>query len=234
VRRNGAPDIALDRMARFGVMMDRWMSDSKLDATAIQCWTAMEEYFGATPCTVMSMLSNALLPSACETDVAGALAMHVLVQASGQPSALVDWNNNYEDDPDKAVLFHCSNLPAQVLDEIPLLEFNPGLAERYGKDNTFGLLMGRVKASPFTYLRLSTNDMTGQILAYVGEGELTDDPLQTYGGYGVARIPRLQELLQHICKQGFEHHVAINQSLAAGAVYEALTTYKGWGTYYHR
>ena len=37
--------------------------------------------------------------------------MHAMRLASGTPSALLDWNNNYGDDPDKAVCFHCSNLP---------------------------------------------------------------------------------------------------------------------------
>jgi len=72
------PEVALDRMARFGVVLDRWIAENRLDATAIQCWTSMEQYFGAFPCTLMSMLSDRLMPSACETDVAGAVGMHAL------------------------------------------------------------------------------------------------------------------------------------------------------------
>jgi L-fucose isomerase-like protein len=57
--------------------------------------------------------------------------------------------------------------------------------------------------------------------------------LQTYGGYGVVRVPRLQELLRFICEQGFEHHVAVNQTTVAAPVYEALTKYLGWTVHYH-
>ena len=89
------PAGALTKMAKFGTILDRWMSDQALQATAIQCWTSLEEYFGVMPCTLMSMASNSLLPSACETDITGVVGMYALAMASGRPSALVDWNNNY-------------------------------------------------------------------------------------------------------------------------------------------
>ena len=114
VRTGNAPAESLDKMARFGVVVDEWMAESNLQATAIQCWTSMEEFFGVVPCTLMSIMSDNLMASACETDVAGTVAMQALVLASGKPSALVDWNNNYGDDPDKGVIFHCSNLPKSV------------------------------------------------------------------------------------------------------------------------
>ena len=62
----------------------------------------MEEYFGVVPCTVMSMMSDNLMSSACEMDIAGVAGMHALRLASATPSALLDWNNNYGEDPDKA------------------------------------------------------------------------------------------------------------------------------------
>jgi len=47
----------------------------------------------------MSMMSDSLLSSACEVDICGVLGMHALRLASGTPSALLDWNNNYGPDP---------------------------------------------------------------------------------------------------------------------------------------
>lgn len=241
----GIPQDALLKMAKLGLVIDRWMSDKQLVASAVQCWTSMQEFFGVVPCTVMSMMSNNLMPSACETDIAGVVGMYVMALASQKPSALVDWNNNYSDDPDKAVIFHCSNLPKDVFtnqndaglispDDIPVMDYQEIIAGTVGKDNTFGTVVGRVRAEPFTYCRVSTDDLNGKILAYVGEGELTNDPLKTFGGYGVVRIPNLQGLLQFICENGFEHHTAINLSQTAAAVNEALDKYLGWEVYYHR
>ncbi len=231
------PAPALMKMAKFGVAVDKWMKETRLQATAIQCWTAMEEFFGVVPCTLMSMLSNMGLSSACEVDVMGTVAMYAMVQGSGKPSALVDWNNNYGDDPDKGVIFHCSNLPKDIFvdsgDGAPAMDYQEIIAGTVGKENTYGTVVGRVKAGVFTYLRASTDDTSGKIRAYLGEGELTDDPLKTFGGFGVVRIPRFQALLAHICENGFEHHVALNPSRVATGTKEALAKYLGWDVYHH-
>ncbi|MGC8830138.1 MAG: L-fucose/L-arabinose isomerase family protein [Verrucomicrobiia bacterium] len=228
------PPAVLVKMAKFGVAVDKWIRDAKLNATAIQCWTAMEEFFGVVPCTIMSMLSNMGLSSACEVDITGAIAMHIMAKASGKPSALVDWNNNYGDDPDKGVIFHCSNLPKDIFEKDPVMDYQEIIAGTVGKDNTYGTVVGRLKPTPFTYLRISTDDASGKIRAYVGEGELTKDPLKTFGGYGVVKVRDLQRLLRYICENGFEHHVAINPSTVAVGVNEALSKYLGWDVYFHQ
>jgi L-fucose isomerase-like protein len=233
IRTTKIPREALTRMAKFGVVLDQYVKEHDLDGTAIQCWSSMEENFGVMPCTAMSMLSNALCPSACETDVTGLIGMYAMVQASGKPSGLVDWNNNYADDPDKCVLFHCSNFPQDLFGRKAVMDYNEILAGTVGRENTYGTLAGKLKPADFTYCRVSTDDRAGRIRSYVGEGEITKDPLTTFGGYGVARIPQLQGLLRHICANGFEHHVAINPARVAAVVEEAFTRYLGWDVYNH-
>ena len=95
-------------------------------------------------------------------------------------------------------------------------------------------MVGRVRENPFTYLRISTDDLNGKITAYVGEGEFTNDPLDTFGGVGVVKIPRIQDLLTFICENGYEHHVSVNQARVAPVIHEALVKYLGWPVYYHR
>ena len=102
-----------------------------------------------------------------------------------------------------------------------------------GKKNTFGTCVGPIKTGPFTYARVSTDDTWGAVRAYLGEGEIVDVPLKTFGGYGAARIADLQGLLQHICENGFEHHVAMNPSEVAYGLYEALDNYLDWDVYFH-
>jgi L-fucose isomerase-like protein len=229
-----APAAALLKMAKFGAVIDAWMQENELVASAVQCWTALQDYFGIVPCTLMSIMSNKLMPSACEVDVAGAVAMYALALASGKPSAIVDWNNNYGDDPDKGVIFHCSNLPKDMFEPETLhMQTHDILSGAVREEDSWGTLQGRVSARPFTYARISTDDLNGKIVAYVGEGELTSDPLTTFGGYGVFHIPELQKLLHHICENGYEHHTAMNMSLTADAIHEAFSKYLGWETYHH-
>lgn len=235
----GIPSEPLLKMAKVGLVIDTWMEENLLVASAIQCWTAMQEYYGVVPCTLMSMMSNQLVPSACETDIAGAVGMYALTLASDKPSAIVDWNNNYGGDPEKGVMFHCSNLPKDFFVEegakhSPVMDYQDIIAGTVGKENTYGTIVGRVRTGPFTFCRVSTDDLNGRIATYVGEGELTDDRMKTFGGYGVFRIPDLQKLLYTICENGFEHHVAINLSQTASVIHEAFEKYLGWDVYHHK
>ncbi len=232
VTTSGIPEAALIKMAKLGAVIDGWMKATDVTVTAVQCWTSMEEFLGVVPCTIMSMMSNNLIPSACEVDVCGTISMHALALASETPSALLDWNNNYGDDPNKAVCFHCSNLPKHFFQDVRM-DFQEIIAGTVGKENTFGTCVGRVKAGAMSFARFSTDDTAGVLRGYSGEGAFTNDPLNTFGGAGVVEIPRLQNLLHFICENGFEHHVAANFSTVSAAIHEATTRYLGWQMHRH-
>ena len=227
-----APLASLQKMARFALVVDDWMQDLNITATAVQCWSSMQQNLGANVCTIMSMMSEKMMPSACEVDVAGVVGMYMLQLASCQPSALVDWNNNYGDDPDRCVFFHCGNWAKDFLPDIRIATA-PILGTVLGEENTVGALEGRTPAGPVTFGRVSTDDSAGLIRAYVGEGEFTNDPLDTFGTRAVVRVEKLQKLMRRICRNGFEHHAAMNRSLCAAAVAEALRNYMLWDIYHH-
>ena len=228
----GVPEDKLLQMARLGVILDEWMELNAIDATAIQCWTSVQENYGCNVCTLMSMMSERFMPSACEVDVTGVLTMHAMQLASNSPSALVDWNNNYGDDENKCVLFHCGNWAKTFLPDIQMATA-PILGSILGEENTYGALEGRTSAGPLTYGRLTTDDSEGVIRAYVGEGHLTDDALNTFGNRAVAHVPGLQKLLRYVCEHGFEHHVVMNLSHTAAVLEEAFGHYLGWEVYHH-
>jgi L-fucose isomerase-like protein len=221
------PDDKLVQMAKLDVALTHFMEEHALDATAIQCWTSLQQNYGCNVCTSMSIMSENMLPSGCEVDVTGTLSMYAMQLASISPSALVDWNNNYADDENKVVLFHCGNWAKSFLPDIQI-STAPILGTTIGEENTYGALAGRTPAMPLTYGRISTDDPNGIIKAYIGEGMLTDDPLNTFGTRAVASIPNLQNLMQYICKNGFEHHVVMNASHTAAILEEALGNYMGW------
>jgi L-fucose isomerase-like protein len=226
------PPDRLVQIAKLDVVLADFMAEHALDATAIQCWTSLQKNYGCNVCTNMSMMSENMLPSACEVDVTGTLSMYAMQLASGTPSALVDWNNNYADDESKCVLFHCGNWAKSFLPDITI-STAPILGTSVGTENTFGALDGRTPAMPLTFGRISTDDCKGVIKAYVGEGELTDDPLETFGNRAVAQIRDMQGLMQYVCRNGFEHHVVMNASKTAGILKEAFSNYLGWETCHH-
>ena len=226
------PEDRLLQIAKLDVALNQFMEEHALDATAIQCWTSLQQNYGCNVCTSMSMMSENMLPSACEVDVTGTLSMYAMQLASGSPSALVDWNNNYAEDDEKVVLFHCGNWAKSFLPDIEI-STAPIIGTSVGEENTYGALAGRTPASPLTYGRISTDDPKGIIKAYIGEGMLTDYPLNTFGTRAVAQINDLQGLMQFVCRQGFEHHVVMNASKTAGILKEAMGNYMGWDVFHH-
>jgi L-fucose isomerase-like protein len=226
------PSPALVRMAKLGLVIDDWMQANDLQATALQCWTSMQKNYGINACTLMSMMSNQLLPSACEVDITGVVSMYALQLASGSPSALADWNNNYADDPDRCVFFHCGNWAKSFIPDLEI-KTAPILGTTLGEENTFGAMSGRAAAGQMTYARISTDDTSGLIRAYTGEGEITNDPLDTFGHRAVVYTLGLQKLLVYLCKNGFEHHVALTMGNVSDALDEAFTNYMGWENYKH-
>ncbi|GIV70992.1 L-fucose/L-arabinose isomerase family protein [Caldilinea sp.] len=230
----GAPEEKLALMAKLAIVLDDWMDANSIDATAIQCWDSIQQNYGVNVCTVMSMMSERLMPSACEVDIAGTASMYALTLAAGMPAALVDWNNNYNDEPNKCLYFHCGNWAKSLVSEIELISAEV-LGATLGPENTWGAIQGRTPPGPLTFARIDTDDRRGVIHTYVGEGRFTDDPISTISGsHAVVEVPDLQRLLRTICRHGFAHHAAMTRSHVADVLAEAFETYLGWEVYHHQ
>ncbi|MBI9095982.1 MAG: fucose isomerase [Sphaerochaeta sp.] len=229
------PDKNIMKQAKYSVVVEKWINDNRISAAAIQCWTSIQKNYGCATCLTMSMLGEMKVPCACEVDVAGAISMLALTLASDNASALLDWNNNYGEDRNKCVNTHCSNYPKSFFgtDDIEISELDV-LGASLGKDNCFGAVKGKVRKGPMTYLRVSTDDFTGKIKAYLGEGDFTDDPCAMAGGVAVCSIDNLQSLMNHIVRNGYEHHVGMVRTHVAEILEEALQNYMGWEIYVHK
>ena len=181
----------------------------------------------------MSMLSDKLLPCACETDVAGAVSMYALSLAAKEASTLLDWNNNFAEDRNCCVCTHCGNAPKSFMKDDLKLGPLGVLGRTLGKINTFGAVYGKAAPGDFTFFRISTDDTLGEIKAYLGKGEITADPYGMDGCIAVTKVDNLQPLMKFICKNGFEHHVAMVRTDVVDILKEAIETYLGWNLYVH-
>lgn len=196
------------KIGKLGVAIDRWIEAQQVDAVAMQCWDSLELNYGCASCSVMSMLSEKLIPAACETDIAGAVSMLALTLASEEPSALADWNNNFAENRNKCVCTHCGNFAKSFIrNDIKLAPLGV-LGRTLGKVRTFGAVNGKVTEGEFTFFRISTDDPKGYIKSYLGEGKITNEPYAMDGCIAVTEVDNLQKLMKYICKNGFEHHVA--------------------------
>jgi L-fucose isomerase-like protein len=228
------PAASLSKIAKLSVTIRGWMADNGITSTAIQCWESLQKNYGVNVCTLMSMMSEDLMPSACETDISGTVSMYALTLASQKPSALVDWNNNYDDDPNKCIYFHCGNWAKSLVKEIRISTAEV-LGSTLGPENTWGATDGRSPAFPLTYARVDTDDRQGIIKAYYGEGRTTNDPLSRIpGNSAVVEVEDLQGLMRYVCKNGFAHHCAMTDAHVADILVEALDYYLGWDVYHHK
>jgi L-fucose isomerase-like protein len=175
------PEDGLLKLAKLAVIVEIWMEENELDGFAFQCWPSIQDNFGIVPCAVLSMFSEGLVPAACEVDIAGLIGMYILQIATNTPSAILDWNNNYGDDPNKMVLFHCSNLPKSFFKDTKMT-IHPIISDLKGVEVSYGAIQGRIKPEPVTLLRIETEDLTGEMKALLVEGNYTDDPLDTFVG----------------------------------------------------
>lgn len=219
------PEKAFENLVRFGVVIDEIIDEYRLDTLALRCWIEMEKDFGVAPCVLLSEINDRGIPAACELDICNAVTMYALNLASGEPATCLDWNNNYGDDPDKCILFHCGPVPQKLMTARGEVIEHPMFAKSFGAGCGYGCNVGRIAPNPITFSSSKTQD--GEIFVYMGEGDFTEDPIREgfFGCGGVARIANLQEKLYKIGYSGFRHHVSVTTGHFATALREAFTRY---------
>lgn len=224
----GVPAEAFDKLVKLGVVLDDIIDEMQLDAVALRCWTEVQRELGVCLCVLLGELNDRGIAAACEVDVCNAVIMRALGLASGKPAACLDWNNNYKDDDDKCILFHCGPVPASLMAGQGHIIENPILANVLGAGCSYGCNVGRFAPGDFTFSSLITD--SGRLRCYVGEGEFTRDsiPPEFFGCAGVAKIENLQDVLLHIGRQGHRHHVSLTPGEYAPALREALGYYLGY------
>ena len=225
----------IKKQAKLCLTIEQAVEDLQCQASTVQCWDSVENNYGCATCLAMSMMGEQGKPSACESDVLGAVSMLAARLATGTAPALMDWNNNIRDERDRCISLHCSNFPKSFFENPDMeIENLDVLGSTIGQDRCFGACKGQVGAGPMTFVRLTTDDVGGVMKAYVGEGEFTEENIPTKGGVAGCHVKNLQDLMDYICKNGFEHHVCFVRGNVADALAEALSTYLDIEVYRHR
>jgi L-fucose isomerase-like protein len=225
---DGVPADAADKIARLGVVLDQVIEEVRMDAVAVRCWVEMQRQLGISPCVLLGQLNDSGIPAACEVDVGNAVMMRALGLASGNATACLDWNNNYGDEPDKCILFHCGPVPQSMMAGAGRISDHAILANAVGKGCGWGCNTGRIAPTDITFGSLLTDG--GRLKTYIGQGRFTDDPVPAdfFGCAGVAEIENLQDALQRIGYLGHRHHTSVTPGHVAAPVTEALVKYLGY------
>jgi L-fucose isomerase-like protein len=224
----GVPEEAFDRIVRLGVVLDAVIEEYQMDALALRCWIELQEQLGISACVLLGELNNRGVPAACEVDVGNAIAMYALHLASGEPAICLDWNNNYAQEDDKCILFHCGSVPRRLMTDRGRIVEHAILANVVGAGRSYGCHVGRIAPVDFTLGSMLTD--AGRLRFYLGQGRFTEDeiPPEFFGCAGVAEIDRLQDVLLHVGHNGYRHHVSVTPGQIQAPVREALERYLGF------
>ena len=219
------PKEKTEMLSKISVAIDDIIADYGMDCIALRCWDEIEQYFGVSPCVLLSELNDRGIVAACELDVCNAIPMYALQLASGKPSMCLDWNNNYADDPNKCILFHCGPIAQTHMTAKGEVIEHKMFAKAYGEGCGWGCNIGRIAAFPMTFASSKTDN--GKLIFYTGQGEFTKDEIEKdfFGCGGVAKIEGLQKKLISIGKNGYRHHVSATSGHYETAVREAFSTY---------
>lgn len=224
------PKESFCKIVRLAVVLDSLIDECRLDALCLRCWLEIQQQLGISPCVIMSELNERLIPASCEVDIGNAVAMYALSQASEDVAACLDWNNNYGNNEDKCILFHCGSVPkSMMLKKGKVVEH--GIFKESGAVKpgcSFGCNVGRMKPQPFTFSSMTTD--SGRLKFYIGEGQVTDDPIPDdfFGCAGVVDIPGLQNVLLHVGREGHRHHVSVTPGHITAPLKEGLEHYLGF------
>jgi L-fucose isomerase-like protein len=221
----GIPAAAQDNVIRAGVVLDQLIDEYEMDAVSLRCWIEFQKYLGMSPCVLFSELNDRGIAAACEVDIGNAVTMRALQLASYAPPICLDWNNNYGDDDDKCILFHCGPVPSSLMTGKGKISDHMIVACGMGPGCGFGCNVGRIKPTPFTFGSMMS--VKGRLSLYLGKGQFTSDsiPENFFGCAGVAKIDKLQDVLLHIGNNGHRHHVSCTPGDVVAPVREALSNY---------
>jgi len=222
------PESALDTLAKLGVVLDAVVEEFRLDACAIRCWIEMQRLLKISPCVLLSEMNDRGVVAACEVDVGNAVTMRALSLASGGVATCLDWNNNYGEEDDKCILFHCGPVPQSMMVSKGQISDHLILANAVGNGCSYGCNTGRIAPTPFTFGSLLTQH--GKLKFYLGQGRFLEDPIPEnfFGCAGVAQIDNLQDTLQTIGYLGHRHHTSVTPGHLAEPVREAFEKYLGY------
>ena len=227
---SGVPQANMLTLAKVAVVLDEYIEAYALDALTLRCWNEMEEVLRICPCVLLSELNDRGIAASCEIDMCSALTMRAMQLASEQPTAVLDWNNNYGDAEDKVILFHCGPVAQSLMTGKGTVTEHKMFAKG-DPGSGWGSNEGRIGPFDMTFSNCQTKD--GRIVVYASEGRFTEDAIEEafFGCGGVAEIPALQDKLIRLARGGFKHHTSVGVGHMKAVLQEAFTTYLGydWG-----
>ena len=222
------PSQKLENIAKLGVVIDQIIEDLDLDAIAIRCWDEIQKQYGVAPCLILGELNERGIAAACELDVTNAVMMRAVGLAADYPVMLLDVNNNYNNDKNKIIFFHCGPAPISLMEGKGEIQEHLMFKKSYGEGSGVGINKGKYLTGDITIGSFKTEN--GKLCSFAADGKFTEDELPScfFGCGSVFEKENADKLLEYMAMNGYRHHVAITKGHWGKAVEIAFRDYLGY------
>ncbi len=178
--------------------------ESGIGALASRCWPDFFTSFGTPVCTVLSMLNDMGVVSACEADVCGAVSMWIGAFLSGQPAFFGD-PVSLDEKENTITFWHCGAAACS------LARRDTGAAVGVHPNRKIGPVMDfGCEAWPDATVFRIGREADGSYRFFLMEGSILDKPKQFTGTSVVFRPDTAcRPAVENSVRDGFEPHFAV-------------------------
>ena len=203
----------VENVAALALAMLNLVKKYGCQATAIQCWNALQTEIGIMPCAANAILNEMGIPVVCETDIHGAVtALMAEAAAMGEMrSFFADWTIRHPDIENGELLQHCGPWPVSVAKEKPILTYPLAFDHP-------GSLTAEAKHGEVTLCRFDGDN--GEYSLLLGTAKGVDGP-KGMGTYLWVEVENIKRLEAKIVEGPYIHHcVGIHKNVVP-VLYEA-------------
>lgn len=193
----------LYKMAAFKLAIREWAEAENLSAVAVQCWNALQDLYGISPCLIHGILTDEGLPVACETDICGAVSSVIAQAAAGDttPTFFADLTVRHPYDHNTELLWHCGPFPPSLSKD-----GKTAIGSHYTLPSGCpGVCEWEIRHGDITVLRF--DGLNGQYSIFAAKGEGVDGP-KCRGTYVWTRFSDWEAIEKKLIYGPYIHHVA--------------------------
>ena len=190
-----------------------------LNAFAVRCWPEFGDIYGIGVCALLGLLTDKGMPSGCEGDVLGTLAMIIGEKLSGNAPFFCDLIS-FNETENTGIGWHCGAAAPSLCKE----NCNPKFCHHSVMDG--GGVKGvtcdfPLKSGPVTFFSLTEEKDSGyRLLMATGEALETEQVLKG-NPLEIKFNSDMNEMIKTIVKNGIKHHYV----LVHGDITEELTLF---------
>jgi L-fucose isomerase-like protein len=189
----------------------QFAAEKKLSGIGVQCWTAMQEVYGISPCYAMGRLTDRGIMTSCEVDIYGVLTMLIQYLTSLETTVphFIDWTIKHQEQENVFLAWHCGNAPPSLVSESSkvTLSYQSVLGKTLGIDRSHGTGEFQLKPGEVTLCRLQEHD--GQFKMLLARGKAIPSQQELRGSWSWVEVPDLDMLYNTLVKEGFTHHASM-------------------------